>query len=175
MELLRCVNGHFYDGEENKECPYCKEMSKENLPTVPSDVLRYMGGQEQEITKSESEKSTGYYGNKQPVTGWLVCISGRHYGESFELKCGVNFVGRERCMDVALTKDDRIAGEKHVIICYEPKEKRFTVQMGDSKETVYVNDEVLAGSAELNAYDHIGIGDSIMMIVPLCGDRFDWE
>lgn len=66
-------------------------------------------------------KTTTIYGKKagvEPVTGWLVCIKGEHYGESFEVKAGQNSIGRDSSMDICLKKEGSVTREKHAYIIF---------------------------------------------------------
>ena len=218
MDLLRCKNNHFYDGDKYEECPHCKEMENELKSTVPNDqdfVMRPNVEAKEDVhtnslfgllskgsTQNKSEepiqndnivpefdsnimpkasslsddtKTVSYYGKNEPVVGWLVCVSGEHYGEDFKLKCGMNYVGRLPSMDVPLIKDKGVSREKHITIIYDPKGKVFTAYMGESKELVYVNETLLLTPIKLEPYDKISIGKSILILIPLCGEKFIWE
>lgn len=100
---------------------------------------------------------------------------GNPFGESFHLKSGRNFVGRDKSMDVVLDGDKTISRQKHAIIVYDPKSKRFIAQPGESKELFYVNDEVVLSNVVLNPYDSLEIGKSKLLFVPFCSEKFCWE
>lgn len=112
---------------------------------------------------------------KEPVVGWLICTKGKHFGESFELKSGRNFVGRSREMDVSLTEEPTVSRDRHAVIVYEPHTRMFIIQPGDSRELFYVNDEVVLDSVTLKAYDEISLGKVNMKLIPCCCKEFAWE
>lgn len=139
---------------------------------------------EMEALVSEAKKSEdggqatiGYFGDmeKEPVVGWLVAVEGNHFGEAFQLKTGRNFVGRSGMMDVALTEDPSISREKHAIILYEPRANVFLVQPGDAKELFYLNDKVVLSATEIVAYDILSLGNTKLLFIPLCSDKFNWD
>ncbi len=125
------------------------------------------------------QKTVGMFnvkkGAKQPVAGWLVCVEGPHIGEDFRIVMGRNFVGRAQNMDIVLAKDNSVSRDKHAIIIYEPKGNIFLIQAGDSKELFYLNDKVVLSTTELNVYDNIKIGSSVLLFVPFCSDQFNWN
>ncbi|MBO5261344.1 MAG: FHA domain-containing protein [Coprococcus sp.] len=117
----------------------------------------------------------GSKAGKVNVVGWLVCIEGEEKGTSFVLKTGRNFIGRNINQDVILAKDRAVSREKHAIILYEPRQKKFIVQPGDSRELFYLNDDVVLGSVNLKPYDSLLIGETKLVFVPFCGDKFNWD
>lgn len=113
--------------------------------------------------------------NKEPVVGWLVGLNGEVAGESFEIRTGKNFIGRGDDMDVVIKGDKRISRNKHAIILYEPKNKLFMVQPGESRELFYLNGNVVLNTEKIGAYDKLYIGETELMFIPLCGDNFSWD
>lgn len=111
----------------------------------------------------------------EPVVGWLVCIEGDHYGESFPLKSGRNFIGRNANMDVALAGDMSVSRERHAIVIYEPKAKCFIAQAGDARELFYLNDNVVLNNEMMKNYDVLSVGNEKLLFVALCGPQFCWE
>lgn len=45
---------------------------------------------------------------------------------------------------------------------------------GSSKELFYVNDKLVLNPIELKAMDQLSIGDTKLMFVPLCSEKFHW-
>ncbi len=195
MNLVRCENGHFYDSERFDECPHCNQTSVSTVMqddegnkeyTMPlssasgddstpsqrlADVVGSAKGDE------NAQKTIGYFGAipSEPVVGWLVAIEGSHFGEDFRLKTGRNFIGRSANMDIVLSGDPSVSRDKHAILLYEPKSNLFLVQPGDSKELFYLNDEVVLTAQKIAAYDILSIGDSKLLFIPCCSDKFNWD
>lgn len=190
MNLVRCMNGHFYDAERFSECPHCNQTTistvnqGENGPdyTLPINPPAETGAGLNEIVNNakgdeDAQKTIGYFGAipSEPVVGWLVCIEGNHFGEDFRLKTGKNFIGRSKVMDVVLSGDSSVSRDRHAIIVYEPKSNIFLVQPGDSKELFYLNDEVVLSAQKIGANDILSVGDSKLMFIPCCSEKFTWD
>ena len=111
----------------------------------------------------------------EPVVGWLVAINGENTGKSFELRTGKNFIGRGKDMDVVLSGDKSISRSKHAVVLYEPRNKEFLVQPGESRELFYLNGNVVLNTERISAYDKIFIGNTELLFSPFCGDRFSWD
>lgn len=110
-----------------------------------------------------------------PVVGWLVCTKGSHRGEDYRLRSGRNFIGRGADMDVCLKGETTVSRDKHAIVLYEPRQRIFLAQMGESRELVYLNGELLLSSAQMKAKDRLQIGDVEVMLIPCCDAEFDWS
>ena len=200
MKLIRCEKGHFYDSEEFVTCPHCADVARagtlENtVGIVNSDSensslsglvkTEAVGDLTATINNTkgqnpvDEQKTIGLSFDKEigtePVVGWLVCIKGKHVGEDFKLKSGRNFVGRAKTMDVVLDGDASISREKHAIILYEPRNNIFIAQPGDSKELFYLNEKVVLSSVELHANDVISLGETDLLFIPCCTDKFNWN
>lgn len=110
----------------------------------------------------------------QPVVGWLVCIEGAMRGNDYRIHAGYNSIGRE-IGDIHIRGDQTISRQNHARIAFEPKSSRFFFSPADGRNIVYVNDEMVMMTAELHAFDILTIGESKLMFVPLCGERFSWN
>lgn len=130
------------------------------------------------IERFVDEKTVAFYNlsnDVEPVVGWLVGLKGEYKGVSFTLKSGRNYIGRSLNMDVALAKENTVSRDRHSIISFDPKQKKFFIQSGESRGLTYVNGELLMSFREINIYDVISLGACDLMFVPLCTDRFSWE
>ena len=110
-----------------------------------------------------------------PVVGWLVCVKGLHFGESFPIASGKNSIGRNSTNRIAVPADRSISKEKHAFVIYDPVSGQFYLQPGDSSGLTYLNGECMLQTGGLKARDRIGLGTSEFLFVPLCGDNFSWE
>ncbi|MCI6885631.1 MAG: FHA domain-containing protein [Lachnospiraceae bacterium] len=132
--------------------------------------------------EDDDNRTVSYYSqkiaqpvNKEPVVGWLVCTAGKYFGQSFTLKSGRNFVGRSASMDVCLDGENSVSRDRHAVIIYEPRERMFIAQPGESRELFYVNDDVVLDNVVLKPYDRISLGKVNLMIIPCCTKEFAWE
>ena len=146
MNLMKCPNGHHYDASRFSSCPFCG-----------------MEG----VNVGATEKSA-------PVVGWLVCTEGVNKGTDYRLHQGRNFVGRSSEMDVCILGDNTVSRSSHAIVVYDPRSNVYLAQPGSSKELFYVNDKLVLNPIELKAMDQLSIGDTKLMFVPLCSEKFHW-
>lgn len=125
----------------------------------------------------EDTKTMAFYdvGVSEPVVGWLVCVKGEYVGESFNLKTGRNTIGRSLKMDVLLSKEVSVSRDRHAIITYEPKHRKFYIQPGEGSGLTYRNDELIMLPTEIKNYDKIQIGNCEMIFCAFCGENFSWE
>ncbi len=179
MAVLRCEQGHFYDGEKFSECPHCKNPPSKRRPLAeqmteyhPSSPPPRAGRVEIALgsPRPGDEKTVGVYRTalgRDPVVGWLVCLRGKEMGRDYRLHAGRNTVGRAVQMDICLPDDESVSRENHCSIVFEPNEGKFLLARGLG-ETVLVEGQPLAGSCALNGDETIEIGASAFVFVPFC-------
>ncbi len=123
-------------------------------------------------------KFTSADGEKiDPVVGWVVCVKGAYYGQSFTLHSGKNKIGRSQEFDVRLLNDDSVSRSCVASIVFDTKAAAFSILPGESDSLCYVNGEALYERRTLTGYEQIELGDSernMLVFVPLYGDRFTW-
>ena len=110
-----------------------------------------------------------------PVVGWLACVASPSRGKSYTVRGGVNSIGRSERMDIVITGDLKISAENHAKISYSDKHNRFNLLPGEGRNIVYLNDEEVFTPMPLKAYDLIDFGETKLLFVPLCGEKFTWE
>lgn len=113
--------------------------------------------------------------NIELTVGVLLCISGPDFGATYLLKSGKNFIGRDAAMDVVLGADQKVSRYRHAIVVYEPKQRMFLAQPGESSELLYVNNKVVLEPLRLYEYDELSVGDTSLLFVPICGSQFSWD
>jgi hypothetical protein len=127
--------------------------------------------------QAAEQKTVSFYGlgETEPVVGWLVCVKGEYYGQSFNLKSGQNFIGRAVNMDVWLEKESSVSRNKHTVVVFDPKSRSFFVQPGESGGLTYLDGELVLTPAQLRAYSKISVGSCELVFTPFCGESFSWE
>ncbi len=184
--LTRCDNGHYYDSAKHTSCPYCgvqnlgldiqKTMAKRSGESnYEAGITRPIMAPQEE---PEKDKSMGQLQGKasiEPVTGWLVSISGPEKGCDYRLTMERNFIGRSENMDVRISEDDYVSRDNHAAVSYSPKKNTYHLYPGDSKGLVYLNDKEVLTPEQLKPFDIIELGMTKLMFVPLCGDEFTWD
>ncbi len=160
--------------------PMTQKSSMPETAVSFSDVMQ--NAQSYQAMPDDDNRTVSYYSQKitqpvmkEPVVGWLVCTKGKYFGQSFTLKSGRNFIGRSANMDVCLDGENSVSRDRHAVIIYEPRERMFIAQPGDSRELFYINDDVVLDNVVLKPYDVISLGKVDMMIIPCCTKEFAWE
>ncbi len=110
-----------------------------------------------------------------PVVGWLACVEGPSRGKSYTIRGGINAIGRSDRMDITITGDRTISAENHAKISYSDRNNRFNLIPGDGRNIVYLNGEEVFAASPLQAYDLIDFGETKLLFIPLCGERFTWK
>lgn len=126
-----------------------------------------------DVNKSQ-EKVNDYIAD--PVVGWLVVISGPGKGSSHLLGYGMNTIGRSTDDRVSINfGDDQISRYGHAQLTYDPKGRTFYIQHGGGMNLTYLGEEPVLQPAVLKGGETIGIGETVLKFVPLCGPKFDWQ
>ncbi len=112
----------------------------------------------------------------RPATGWLVCIDGATKGTDYRLYKGYSYVGRDPAQNQVAIPDDHISSVPSLRILYdEPSRKFYINECNGARNPVYLNNSLFDGRVELKAYDMIKLGNTRLLFVPLCTDKFAWE
>ena len=109
------------------------------------------------------------------VRGWLVCLEGAKRGVDFKIRSEKNTIGRGNSNDIKIDFDSSISKGVNAIISYDMRNNKFFIFLGESKNNIYVNDQLLMTPIELKDYDIIEIGSTKMIFRSLCNDQFKWE
>ncbi len=183
MGMKRCESGHYYDTGKHAVCPLCSvvdvgaAMPPIGQPSAPAmqvpepkagpAIPPQQGGKTVAVVKKER--------GIDPVVGWLVCTKGPDRGADFRIKGEKNFIGRGPSMDVCVAHDETISRENHAAVSYNPKKKTFKILPGEGRGLVYLNGEEVDGPKDIAHGDTVELGQTSLMLVPLCGPDFDWE
>lgn len=170
MKLDRCNNGHMFDTDRFRECPYCKTENFEI--EIKEEKINLIDEME------DDDRTTAYWVKDvkiEPVVGWLTCIYGSEKGKDYRIVSERNFIGRSEEMDIRIEGDMSISRKNHCSITYNPKQRIFILAPGEGNGLVYVNNEALYIPKQLETYDLLEIGESKFIFVNLCGQNFDWD
>ena len=112
-----------------------------------------------------------------PVVGWLVCLEGLYRGRDYRLESENNFIGSaEEESNVCIRGNGRISREKHAIIVFDPEcedySQAFALRPGLERGLVYHNGKRISQEVILNPYDVIKLGDTKLVFIPFCGEKF---
>lgn len=163
------IHTNYTDSDEKKQ--------DNEIAPMGSLVGQFFDSQLSEMTEDEKDKTVSLFGGKKevvPVTGWLVCLSGKEAGKDYRLHAGKNFIGRSLTMDVPIVGDRTIARNKHCSVIYEPKDSTFYVS-SEAGNVVYVNDAIVEVALELKSDDVIKIGETELIMIPYCKEGRKWK
>ena len=197
-----CSAGHVYDADQFASCPYCNRNTRAiqfgataapagygattapagygaapagrddtiGQTVMPEAIRRRMEQEKDNRTVGEFKRKLGY----EPVVGWLVCVEGPEVGKDYRLFGRINAIGRAEGNDVVLAQEHTVSQKNHVRLAYDAKHNNSQLIPGEGTNVTYLNDEPLYVPQKLNAYDVLEMGDTKLIFVPLCNERFHW-
>lgn len=197
-----CSAGHVYDADQFASCPYCNRNTRAiqfgataapagygataapagygaahagrddtiGQTVMPEAIRRRMEQERDNRTVGEFKRKLGY----EPVVGWLVCVEGPEVGKDYRLYGRINTIGRAEDNDVVLAQEHTVSQKNHVRLAYDARHNNYQLIPGDGSNVTYLNDEPLYVPQKLNAYDVLEMGETKLIFVPLCNDRFCW-
>jgi len=114
---------------------------------------------------------------RDPVTAFLVVVSGPGTGRFVPLGAGLNSIGRAEDERVALPfGDTMISGRDHVRILYDDEARVFLIVPGSGKNLTRVNGQVVAMPMPLQHHATIQLSKTTSArFVAFCGAEFDWS
>ena len=112
----------------------------------------------------------------RPATGWLVCIEGQTKGTDYRLYEGYSYIGRDPAKNQVAIPDDHISSVPSARILYDTGSRKFFInECNGARNPVYLNGDLFDGRVELKPYDMIKMGNTRLLFVPLCTEKFAWE
>jgi len=130
------------------------------------------------MEKEKRDKTVGIFQKKtglDPVVGWLVCIEGPEKGRDYRLYSRINTIGRAEGNDVVIPSEQTISQKNHVRLAYDEKHNNYQMIPGEGTNITYVNDMPLYVPQLLHPYDVIEFGETKLIFIPLCTDKFRWK
>jgi len=111
-----------------------------------------------------------------PVVGWLVISAGPGKGSSFQLRFGMNSIGRGSDVKIKLDfGDSEISREPHAFLTFDRRNKKYYLQHAEGSNLTYIGNTPVLTPTELQGFERISIGSTELVFVPLCGRGFDWD
>ncbi len=110
-----------------------------------------------------------------PVVGWLVCTEGPTRGMDYRIRTGINEIAREEQpeVDIVIKGDSLISPRYHAEIQYDSEENVFFL-IQKKNQAVMINDVRVRRPTQLNPYDIVQFGQTKLVFVPLCSEKFRW-
>ena len=119
-----------------EEFPVPGPSAGSHNPSMAGSIQR-LGKTTAKYISSENESGIS------PAVGWLVCVKGVYFGQTFPLKSGMNKIGRSSEMDVALLRDDSVSRSVAMKLAYDSRANEFNALPGESGEICYVSGKAM--------------------------------
>jgi len=111
-----------------------------------------------------------------PVVGWLVIVDGHGVGKSFELKRGLNEIGKDKENSISLDYgDDSINALRHFIVIYDHTKGNFLIQNGSNDNEIFLNNKKMFYFDTLSTTDTIKVGSTTMKFISFCNETCVWD
>lgn len=127
----------------------------------------------EEIEATQPFVETGSKNN--PVVGWLIAIDGPHFGESFSLIAGRNFIGRNIGLQIRLVEDKKVTRDAQATVMFDPESSLFFVEAGKSSGLAYINNQMISNITEIHKKDIIKLGNTRLLFIPFIDDEINWN
>lgn len=197
IKMIECPNGHYYNAAVHAACPECaKNGAGADLGNFPKTMPPSMGGNAQVASVSQTMPvnnrdyaaggpatpfgvptmpggNLAHDSQIEPVVGWLVCVDGPVRGTDFRIHDGYNYIGREEG-DIHIHGDNQISRQKHAVISFYAKRQTFHIGPAEGRNIIELNGEPVFSPVEMKNFDILTVGSTKLMLVALCGDRFNW-
>lgn len=153
-----------------------EQQAQKSQESVSKSLSAAFAASAQTGETGDEGKTVGYFstGKTDPPVGYLICTAGEDYGMGFPLKTGNNSIGRSVSMDVVIM-DEKVSREKQAFVMYEPIKREFYMKPGEGTGLCYLNGELVLGPVKMKAFDLIMLGDTKLMLIPVCCEKFSWE
>jgi len=177
--MKKCIScSKYYDEKTNRSCPYCKDKPsfidgekrgtvQYSRPTVREE------SDNRTIIVSNTSKENSF--NKAPVVGWFIVTKGEGVGSDIRIVAGMNSIGRGDHNKINLDYGDNTISKDHATVIYDYKNNIFFFQHGVGANLSYINNSVILQPIELKSGDIIGLGETELMFIPLCNEKFKWD
>jgi len=167
MPIFRGLDGEVKQQNNDDEELITRQIIKDAIDDDDDDPNTRVMFKRSSSSKEEKE---------DPIVGWLVIVNGKGKTNALTLGYGMNSIGRSPDERVSINfGDEQISRNKHAVITYDPRGRKFYVQHGGGKNLTYLGDQVLLVPMELKGGEEILIGQTTLRFMPLCGEDFDWQ
>jgi hypothetical protein len=152
-----------------KEITFPKTMPIEQVDFPKTEPIR------QSTDIMATAPMIGGFEGRSPVLGWLVCTEGIKRGKDYRICTEKAYIGRAQSNDIALDFDNTISRDTTVIIAFHRQKREFWLDASQSRNNIYVNNELVMSPVCLKNTDNILIGNTVLKLICLCGNEFMWE
>ena len=151
--------------------------SEENVPEIPVDapspVIEEPKPADPNATVALTESDMDFI-PRVHARAFLVGIDGPMTGASYVFQESRAIIGRQKNYEISLYRDNSVSRSPHAILTYNKDTLRYAIACGDADKKVSVNGAFITGETELKLYDVIGVGQSRLLFIPVCSEKFAW-
>lgn len=151
-----------------------KEGKKEEIIHDIKEVFMNKNVINAEMEEEKTVALNAFTTGVEPVTGWLVCMSGKDRGADFRLIRGRNKIGRDVLMDVSIRYDMTVSRQEHCSIVYDERSNMSFLVPGNGTLTYYKG-EMLRQAQQLKNGDEIEIGETKFIFISFCEGERVWR
>lgn len=182
MAIVKCKKGHFYDNLKFSNCPVCADKSiVDDEATIASGLFDFNFDGESKTENFDENNDTQQQtiplymleNDSNPVTGWLVSITGINRGKSYQIYDGRNFVGRNASMDIIFDSEKMVSRENHFSIVFDKRNNTFYVLPGNAP--VSVNNKLVSSPCLISEDDVISFANNELVFIPYCKKGRNWN
>lgn len=202
MGIIKCPNGHFYNNSVFDQCPNCNADTVNydggdsmTVPvgfdsgidfgdaTVPASIGAdgMFSGLDSGGKAEDAAQTVAFYNKEEykvgPVAGWLVCIEGPDKGKDFRILAGRNLIGRSSSNKYQVNLSDMNISRSEAVasIAYDDRHHEFIFGAGSYGNLLpFVDGQPCMNQVPIGSYSRIEIGQSTLIFVPFCGEKFTW-
>ncbi|WP_069471520.1 FHA domain-containing protein [Candidatus Marithrix sp. Canyon 246] len=133
MPIFRGLDGEVKQQNNDDEELITRQIIKDTIDDDddPNTRVMFKGS-----SSSKEEK-------EDPIVGWLVIVKGKGKTNALTLGYGMNSIRRSPDERISINfGDEQISRNKHAVITYDPRGRKFYVQHGGGKNLTYLGDQV---------------------------------
>ncbi|MBP5491703.1 MAG: hypothetical protein J6Y08_02550 [Clostridiales bacterium] len=140
---------------------------------VPEDYKPEPKPADPNATVAMTESDMDYI-PRMHARAFLVCIDGPMTGASFVFSETSAVIGRQKNYEIALHRDITVSRSPHANLKYDKDRMIYSIAPASSDKKVSVNGIFINQEYNLNLYDVIGIGQTRLLFIPVCSEKFSW-
>ncbi len=149
------------------------EVAPEIPVDAPSPIIEEPKPSDPNATVALTESDMDFI-PRVHARAFLVGIDGPMTGASYVFQESRAVIGRQKNYEISLYRDNSVSRSPHAILTYNKDTLHYAVTPGDAEKKVSVNGAFITGETEVKLYDVIGVGQSRLLFIPVCSEKFAW-
>lgn len=127
----------------------------------------------QSIISTPPKKSVRYRAQLE-IHAFVIAIDGPMIGASYACYNEKTRIGRGKENEISLNRDGIVEEMPCAFITYDRFECKYSITPTDAGTVIRLNEEPIYEETALSLYDRISLGDTDLMFIPVCGEKFRW-